>query len=120
MTYRKKSANAAQAFRPREREFSPVQSVLSRALKRYGLDRNIARYQFVLHWKDIVGEDIAKRSKPDSLRNGTLVVSVSSSAWAQELSFYKGVILQRLKKFIGDSEVVEDVRFRVEEGSFSA
>lgn len=91
-----------------------VNGVLRAALRRYGIDKDLARYQFVTHWNEIVGEDIAKRSKPECFRNGALIVRVSDSAWAQELSFRKDVILQRLRRFINDDEVVNDVMFYVD------
>lgn len=90
-----------------------IQSILSLALRKSGLDRDIARYNFVLHWKEIVGEDVAERTRPECFRNGALVVRVADSAWAQELSFQKESILKRLKKFMGDPCDVSDVQFYV-------
>lgn len=94
-------------------EPTPIMDVLNRALARNGLDKDIARYRFVTQWHEIVGRSIAARTRPECLRNGSLVVRVESSAWAQELSFRKEVILSRLKKFIGSEEVVDDVYFYV-------
>ena len=88
-------------------------SVLNSVLKRYGLDREIARYQFVLKWEEIVGKEIARRTRPECLRGGSLVVRVSNSVWAQELSFYKPVILNRLKKHLPVGEMVKDLTFYV-------
>lgn len=100
---------------PESRQARPVQvqGVLARALKRYGLDKEIARYNFVLHWGDIVGDHLARRTKPECIRNRALVVGVSSSAWAQELSFQKQVILSRLREYLDQHEVVDDVTFYV-------
>ncbi len=90
-----------------------VEQVLSGLLKAKGIDKKIAKYKFVSHWAEIVGEDIAKRASPECLRNGALVVRVCNSAWAQELSFQKEIILQRLKKYTPQDEVVKDVVFYV-------
>lgn len=97
----------------RRREPVGVQSVLSQALRQYGLENDLARYRFVLHWREIVGEEIAKKTKPECLRNGSLVVRVATSAWAQELTFQKDIIISRLKKFLGNDEVVQDLFFYV-------
>lgn len=99
----------------RARTRSPVQAkaVLSAALAKFGLDKDIARYQFVLHWPEIVGADAARRTRPECLRNGALVVRVGNSAWAQELSFQKETILRRLKNFITSEVQVDDVQFYV-------
>ncbi len=90
-----------------------AQAVLQLALGRLGLDREIAKYHFVLHWKDVVGESIAKRSRPESLKNGLLRVRVSDSVWAQELSFHKQAILKRLSKFVEADQAPRDMMFFV-------
>lgn len=101
--------------RSKNEKMASIENVLKSALRRAGIDQDIARYEFVLHWDRIVGADIAKRSRPESLRAGLLSVRVSDAAWAQELSFYKGVIISRLQQFLSGAEKVRDVRFFVGE-----
>lgn len=97
----------------RNGKFEAVEKILEQALKRTGLAQDIARYKFVLHWDEIVGAEIAKRAKPDSVRKGILFVKVSNSAWAQELTFQKDIILKRLNNYVSDENPVHDVRFYV-------
>ena len=92
---------------------SSAANVLKKALRRHGLDREIDRYRFVLHWLEIMGEPAGKRTRPESLRNGLLRVSVPDSTWAQELSFYKDVIISRLRRYLDEKEAVQDVKFYV-------
>ncbi len=99
--------------RPRRRDPVAAEKVLALALKKYGIDKDIARYKFVLHWKEIVGEEIAKRTRPECIRKDALVVRVANSAWAQELGFQKDVILARLKKFLSGDGAVSDIQFYV-------
>lgn len=99
------------------REPVQINAVLNSALKKYGIDEHLARYQFVQQWDQIVGEEIAKRTAPEAIKNGKLIVRVNSSVWAQELSFQKEVILKRLKRYIDDESVLTDVHFYVV-GSF--
>ncbi len=110
-------ASSNTAYRiPRTRQLKTperVQKVLTSALSKFGLDKDIARYQFVLHWKEIVGEDIAQRTQPECFRNGALVVRVKDSSWAQELSFQKDVILKKLRNFISADVQINDVQFYV-------
>jgi len=98
------------------RKASPqeVSEVLARALNRAGLDKEINRYRFVLHWKEIVGEDIARFARPEGFKDGSLIVMVMTSAWAQELSFHRETILARLRKFAGDELVIKDLIFQVD------
>lgn len=110
---RKFDGSTALKDAPTGREPAPILNVLTSALKTYGLDKEIARYDFVLHWKDIVGAEIFKRTKPECIRGKALVVRVSNSTWAQELSFHKDFILGRLKKYLKSDEIVDDVHFYV-------
>ncbi|MCB9029772.1 MAG: DUF721 domain-containing protein [Deltaproteobacteria bacterium] len=102
--------------KPKLRIASPktIDSVLDSALGRYGIKEDLARYKFVLKWKEIVGDSIARFSKPECIRQGTLVVKVKDSAWAQELAFQKGIIIQRLNKHL-DENLIDDVFFEVGE-----
>lgn len=90
-----------------------VSQVLGPLLKRHGLDKKIARYEFVRRWPEIVGEEISKRTRPECFRGNTLVVRVCNSVWAQELSFYKQVILKRLRRHLTQGQVVDDLLFQV-------
>ena len=90
-----------------------VEQILTNLLKKRGLDKQIARYKFVMSWKEIVGEEIAKRTRPECIQKGALVVRVCDSAWAQELSFQKHVILKRLKRYLAEGEIVKDLIFSV-------
>lgn len=114
----KEDSGAAYRLSPLKRRRSPqaIGKVLSLALKRYGIDKDVARYEFVLHWTEIMGEDIAKRTRPESLENSILTVRVCNSEWAQELAFQKEIIKTRLNRFLAESHsqlTVNDVRFWV-------
>lgn len=115
MSYRRSNA-AWQPFKPkRSRTLAPDAAalVLARALRRNGLDKDIARYRFVLKWPEIVGLEIAKRATPECIRGNALVVRVSDSTWANELSFQKDVILNRLRKHLDSNIELDDVMFYV-------
>jgi len=47
-------------------------------------------------WADIVGPDAARRSRPASLRQGTLEITVDNSPWLQELTLRAGTIAAAL------------------------
>ena len=90
-----------------------VSTVLKTALRQYGISSEIARYKFVLHWPEIVGAEIAKRSRPEYIRKNALVVRVCDSTWAQELSFQKKVLLSRLQKYLKHGEKIDNIFFVV-------
>lgn len=82
-----------------------VSQVIDMAFRRFGISQEINKYKFVLHWEEIVGADLAKRSKPEYLKGQTLVVRAQDSTWSQELSFHKRTIISRLNRFLGKDEV---------------
>ncbi len=61
-------------------------------------------------WRAVVGSRVAARSRPDNIDAGTLWVTVTSNAWAQELSMLRRTIIGRLR---GAGAKIERLRFRV-------
>lgn len=61
-------------------------------------------------WARLAGAAIARRSEPYTLRDGVLTVQVTSSAWAQELSFLHDSLLAKLS---AAGFAVRQLRFRV-------
>ena len=93
-----------------------IAAVLSMALRKHGLDKAIRKYEFVLHWPEIVGASIAERTRPEGIERETLTVRCVNSEWAQELVFQKDIIIKRLNKFLEAHKVpdrISDVRFFV-------
>lgn len=90
-----------------------VKGILAKALAYKGLDKKVERYEFILHWREIVGDKIADISKPDYISRRALIVTVKHSAWAQELTFQKQVLLQKLARYLKKGDLVNDMVFRV-------
>jgi len=91
-----------------------IDKVLRKTLHRLDLDVKLEGYRIWLLWSDIVGEQIAKRTQPERLRNRILFVRVSSSTWMQELQTMKQMLLERIDKVIKGA-VIEDIRFSLGE-----
>lgn len=94
-------------------DLTAIKAILSRALAQKGLEEKVERYEFILHWPEIVGETLAKISKPDYIARKVLLVTVAHSAWAQELTFLKPTLLRKLSLYLRKGDVVEDMVFRV-------
>lgn len=62
-------------------------------------------------WPEIVGEDVARNSRPFELSRNSLLVVTRSSAWSQQLSFLSERIVGMVRERCG--EAIERVRFRV-------
>jgi hypothetical protein len=63
-------------------------------------------------WEGVVGPQIAGKTRPEALRNGVLVVSVTSSVWMQELSFMKQKILDRINQTLAPA-TIREIRFKL-------
>src|SRR5579859_1938593 len=61
-------------------------------------------------WREAVGARIAERALPLSLEDGTLVLRVPTSVWANELSLLADEVFARLKE---RGVVARELRFRV-------
>jgi hypothetical protein len=60
-------------------------------------------------WTDIVGVELARRTAPRALYGKTLHLAVASSAWMNELSFLKVMMIERLDEEVGPG-VVREIR----------
>jgi hypothetical protein len=77
-----------------------IGDTVRRELGRYGTAGAMA--DTVACWPDAVGEQVAQNAWPARFaRDGTLLVSTSSSAWAFELGQLEGEILPRLRAALG-------------------
>jgi predicted nucleic acid-binding Zn ribbon protein len=64
-------------------------------------------------WPDLVGEQVASRARPVSLRDGVLVVGVDDPAWATQIRFLEAQVLAGIAAELGPDEVVRiEVRVR--------
>ena len=95
----------------RYQKFLSIQSLFdsSNRLKRMGVIENGKQLEIYTRWPDLVGMDVAKRSRPLKLRSGTLTVAVANSTWMQQLTMLKPTVLKALASHLGEG-VVRDLR----------
>jgi hypothetical protein len=77
---------------------------------RGGGTRDPARLLGLL-WTEMVGDEVAANARPVQLRQGRLVVTTSSSAWAQSLQLMSSAIVARVNDRLGEP-TVDTVIFR--------
>jgi hypothetical protein len=61
-------------------------------------------------WEEAVGRLVARKAQPNKIQRGKLFVSVSNSAYLQEMQFYKAHIRDAVNTRLG-SPVVKDIFF---------
>lgn len=67
----------------------------------YRLDSKLAEVAALKAWKDVVGGNIAKRTKELRISSGILYVKIESSIIKQELMMIRTEIVKRLNKAAG-------------------
>ncbi len=95
------------------RGFRKVGQVLPTAIGHEEALRAAKAQAILRDWESIVGEGLAKRSRPDRYGKGVVWVAVTGSAWAQEMRMRKETILARLRERGGDHSLFMDIRFGV-------
>jgi predicted nucleic acid-binding Zn ribbon protein len=56
-------------------------------------------------WPELVGEEVAAHSTPETFTDGKLVVRTDSTAWATQLKLLTPAVLRRLNEDLGDGTV---------------
>ena len=75
-----------------------VGAILPQVLATLGLDEKFEEGRLQQGWPGVVGEAIAKRSRPRVLREGILHVEVEGSVWMQELWYHQKQIVDLVRE----------------------
>lgn len=73
-----------------------VGDLLSGLFSKWGLKGELERQDSLVRWPEIVGEGIAKVTRPRGVARGVLYVEVRSSAWITELNLMRHEFMRRL------------------------
>lgn len=93
---------------------SPISEVIQNVFARLEGSTNPSSESMESFWKELVGENGFKHSRPTAIRNKVLSIRVDNSAWMQELSMRKRDILKGLKRKLGKDRISE-IHFRIGE-----
>ena len=81
-------------------------AVLARIMKQRGWEKPKAEATVFGAWEKVVGEDIAKHSRPVKLDDdGVLTVEAESTAWATQLRMLAGSLLKSIAAEVGHNVV---------------
>ena len=89
-----------------------ISDILNSALGKYrpAMDTQMTRIWSI--WDEAVGQAIATNAKPDSFKEGVLIVNVSSSAWIHQLKFLEREMILNINKKL-DQPWVKQLRFKI-------
>jgi predicted nucleic acid-binding Zn ribbon protein len=100
----------------RSREPRPIGAELADVLRARGWDDRLAAARVVARWPQVVGDAVAAHCQPSRLEeDGTLQVVADSAAWATQLAYLKGTLLDRLAAVCGPG-VVRGIQVRTDDG----
>ncbi|MGH7230214.1 MAG: DciA family protein [Nitrospiraceae bacterium] len=93
---------------------TPLASTLSAIARQYGLNAKLLEHRLQRRWSDIVGEQIATHTRPDTIRFRKLYLITENSVWLQQLMFLKPSLLEKINAAAG-SAIISDIVLRVGE-----
>ncbi len=89
-----------------------VGSVLSHFLDRIASDEKIALIFLNELWPQIVGEDLASKSRPLALKDQKLLLAVPSEIWLKELTQLRQMLIHAVNKY-WNLCLIEEIDFEV-------
>ncbi len=95
------------------KKIEDIGSIIGSVVDKMELNKKLRVSNVFNHWKDIVGPEISKKSKPQKLVRKTLYVSVTTSTWASELSLMSEKLIEKVNSFIGE-DAVKAIRFKAD------
>lgn len=79
----------------------PVSRILEAALREAGVGERLEGRAPLLHWREIVGEEIAAHVRAVDLADGVLVLAADHGAWRQELTMLAPEIIEKFNARFG-------------------
>ncbi len=88
--------------------------LVERLLKKWKKNANQRELTYNIVWKRVVGEQVAKHTRPLKIVDRRLVVSVESAVWMNELTFMREKIKIETRKLFAEYGInIEDIIFRL-------
>jgi hypothetical protein len=87
------------------RQAARAGDLVEKLLKGFGLDERLQQYRALIIWEEVVGPQIAARTRPIRIREGVLEVNVDQPTWRQQLQLMKPKILAQLNAELGKSTI---------------
>jgi predicted nucleic acid-binding Zn ribbon protein len=98
-------ASAPARGRPRREDPQPLLSAIDGLLDTRGWQQQAAMGSVFGRWAEIVGQDLAAHTRPDSFADGELAVIADSTAWATQVRLLAPVLLRRLNDELGAGSI---------------
>ena len=94
-------------------KLTSVGDIVKAVFERIETGKSLTKEDVETRWKEIAG-NAAKHTHPASLRKTILTVLVDSSAWMQEMTLRKRILLKQLKTAFGKDKI-SGIHFKIGE-----
>ena len=84
--------------------------ILKSGLEKWDFGPTLKRYEVLEKWNDLVGPQIAEKSRATGLQGEILLVEVDHPAWVQELNLLRPQLLKKIRVSFPRSGV-KDIKF---------
>ncbi len=91
----------------------PLAKVIEGLIKVPGFRERLKAFSVLADWEEIVGKEVASRTRPVAFSRGRLKLAVRDPVWASALRFEAERILSRLNERAGE-RLFREIRFVVE------
>lgn len=102
---RRKGSSPAGSSGTDDRDPQLLDSTLSRLVADHGWALDLKVRGVFARWPELVGEEVAGHTTPESFVEGRLVVRTDSTAWATQLRLLAPQLVQRLNQELGHGTV---------------
>ncbi len=92
---------------------TPLGDIVKSVFERIESGKTLTKEDVEARWKEIAG-NAAKHTHPAALRKTILTVLVDSSAWMQEMTMRKRILLKQLKTAFGKDKI-SGIHFKIGE-----
>lgn len=89
-----------------------IDAILKNSFERLGLNAKVRGFAIMSNWNKIVGDKISNIATPAKTIGKTLYVTVSSSAWMEELKYLKTDMMDKINKILG-ADAISDIVFKL-------
>ncbi len=84
-------------------------AVIDRYLKIIGADNRLKEIRLQKKWEEIIGRNIASKTKKISIKDGTIHLLIPSSIVKNELRMVKSEIIRRFNEAAGEN-IIRDLK----------
>ncbi|MCE5329783.1 DUF721 domain-containing protein [bacterium] len=88
-----------------------ISNIIEDYISELNLEKKLNNYKLFNHWEEIVGQEIAKNSRPKKLKDKVLFVSTVNPIWASELSLMSQDIIKKINNYLKE-DIVSTLRVK--------